>query len=239
MKGIILAAGKGTRLRPWTDNVPKPLLKIAGRPILDYIMNGFAEAGVTDLVLITGYLAEQIEEHYGHSFQGMKLQYIEQKEQLGTGHALRLAEDFLKDGDFMLSFGDVMADHANYSALKKFHEEKGFVITITLNPVDDPYAGAAVYVDGDRVTALIEKPPRGTSTTNWNHRGIFMLNPIIFDELATLPLSARGEYELPVAVNNLIEKGTPVGAMAVSGLSSDIGTKEEFTSYEKYMLENR
>lgn len=239
MKGIILAAGKGTRLRPWTDDTPKPLLKIAGRPILDYIMSGFAEAGVTDLVLITGYLGDQIERHYGASYQEMNLKYIEQKEQLGTGHALRLAEDFLKDGDFMLSFGDVMTDHVNYPALKKFHDEKGFVITITLNPVDDPYAGAAVYVDGDRVTALIEKPPKGTSTTNWNHRGVFMLNPIIFDELATLPLSARGEYELPVAVNNLIEKGTPVGAMAVSGLSSDIGTKEEFTSYEKYMLENR
>lgn len=228
MKGIVLAAGKGTRLRPWTDNTPKPLLKLAGKPILDYVLEGFFAAGAGEVFLIVGYLSEQIEAHYGVEFKGMRINYIQQTEQLGTGHALRLAEDRLSGSDFMLSFGDVITDNDNYPALSCFHRENGFDITITMNPVDDPYAGAAVYIDGKRVTALIEKPPKGESNTPWNHRGVFMLGPVIFDELRTLEKSSRGEYELPVAVNNLIEKGLKVGGMPVSGLSSDIGTKEEF-----------
>jgi len=165
----------------------------------------------------------------------VKLEYVAQEEQLGTGHALLLAEDELRGAGFMLSWGDILAGKENYPALRKFHEEKGFEITVTMNPVDDPYAGAAVYVDGDRVKKIIEKPEKGTSDTKWNHRGIFMLGPVIFEELKELEQSPRGEYELPQAVGNLVEKGVPVGGMPVIGFTSDIGTQEEFREYENYL----
>jgi len=239
MKGIILAAGRGTRLRPWTDDTPKPLLELAGRPILDYILDGVAAAGVDELSLVIGYLGEKIISHYGREYRGMKIRYHEQKELLGTGHALLLAEKELAGCTFMLAFGDVLVDPENYAALVGFHERGGFDASITLNHTDDPYAGAAVYMDGDRVTRLIEKPPKGTSTTNWNNRGIFVFTPVIFDEVRALKKSPRGEYDLPTAVNQLVEKGRPVGGMPITGFNSDVGTKEEFREYEEYILKKR
>ncbi len=239
MKGIILAAGKGSRLRPWTDNTPKPLLTIAGKPILDYIMTGFADSGVTELALVIGYLGDMVEAHYGAEFLGMKLKYYRQTELLGTGHALLYAEKDLEDSIFMLSFGDLMLDRENYANLAKFHTENAFDATITLNPTNDPYAGAAVYLDGKRVVTMIEKPPKDQSKTYWNNRGLFMFTPAIFKEVHDLKLSTRGEYDLPTAVDNLAQHGGAVGAMAVTGFSSDIGTKEEFAIYEKYMIEKR
>ena len=239
LKGIILAAGKGTRLRPWTNEKPKPLLELGGKPILSYILDGFAAAGVKETILVVGYLSEQIKDYYGGEYAGMKIEYIQQAEQLGTGHALLLAEDKLRDGRFMLSWGDILAQPENHTALVDFHRSNNFKATITMNPVDDPYAGAAVYVDGNRVTGLVEKPPKGESTTNWNHRGIFVLEPEIFDELKSLEKSPRGEYELPQAVAAMIEKGKPVGGMPVIGFTSDIGTKEEFREYEEYLEKKR
>lgn len=238
MKAIILAAGKGTRLRPWTSDTPKPLLELGGRPILNYILDGFAAAGVDDVSLVIGYLGDQIIDYYGETYSGMRMRYHWQEKQLGTGHALLLAEEILNKGDFMLSFGDVLMRNENYPALRRFHERGGFEISVTLNPVLDPYAGAAVYMKGPRVEALIEKPPRGESRTFWNHRGLFVLGPSVFDELKSLEKSPRGEYELPVAVNNMIQRGVPTGAMAVSGHTSDIGTQEEFRQYESYLAES-
>jgi len=235
LKGIILAAGKGTRLRPWTDDTPKPLLKMCGRPILDYILDGFVSAETEDLSLVIGYLGGQIVEHYGNEYKGMRIRYFEQKELLGTAKALLMAEEVLKDETFMLGFGDVLIDPENYRALVEFHKRGGFEATITLNHVDDPYAGAAVYMDGDRVVKLIEKPPKGESTTNWNNRGFFMLSPVIFDEVHNLKISPRGEYDLPTAVNMIVERGGLVGGMPMSGFTSDVGTKEEFHEYEQYL----
>ncbi|HOO55829.1 MAG TPA: sugar phosphate nucleotidyltransferase [bacterium] len=239
MKGIILAAGKGTRLRPWTDNKPKPLLEMAGKPILNYVLDGFVEAGVDDISLVIGYLGDMIKEYYGDNYKGSALRYFEQKELLGTGHALMLAEDVLKNNIFMLSFGDVLVDIENYSNLVEFHERGGFDASITLNEVDDPYAGAAVYVEDQRVVKLIEKPPRGESTTNWNNRGIFIFTPVIFDEVHNLKKSPRGEYDLPTAVNELVEKGRLVGGMPIKGFTSDVGTQEDFKEYENYVLNKK
>jgi NDP-sugar pyrophosphorylase family protein len=239
MKGIILAAGRGTRLRPWTDDKPKPLLNMAGQPILNYILDGFAAAGVEDLFIVVGYLGDAMRNYYGSEYSGMRLSWLEQKELLGTGHALMLAEKELSGSDFMLGFGDVLVDHENYPALSEFHNRGGFDASITLNEVEDPYAGAAVYVDGDIVTKLIEKPPRGESTTRWNNRGLFIFTPDIFDEVRRLKKSPRGEYELPTAVNMLVENGKRVGAMPVTGFTSDVGTKEEFEEYESYIIKKR
>jgi len=235
MKGIILAAGKGTRLRPWTNTTPKPLLELGGKPILSYILEGFSSAGVDDLHLVVGYLGGQVKDYYGDSFGGMKITYYEQKEQLGTAHALLLAEESLKGGTFMMSWGDILCEQENYPALRGFHESNCFKATITLNEVDDPYAGAAVYVKDGRVERIIEKPPKGVSTTKWNNRGIFMFEPVIFDEVHSLEISPRGEYELPQAIGKMIEKGIPVGGMPIAGFNSDIGTIEEFHEYEDYL----
>jgi len=236
MKGVILAAGKGTRLRPWTETTPKPLLPLNGKPMMDYVLEGFRSAGVLDVIIVTGYLAEQIENHYGDgSAMGMRFSYMRQEQQLGTGHAVALVRDFTDDGLFLLSWSDVIVEQENYAKLVEFHTRGNFDASITLDQVDDPWEGAAVYMDGDIVRDIIEKPPKGVSTTNYNNRGIFILGPIIYEELAKISSARRGEYDLPDAVRNLIARGLRVGGMPISGHSSDVGTIQAWREFEDFL----
>jgi UDP-N-acetylglucosamine diphosphorylase / glucose-1-phosphate thymidylyltransferase / UDP-N-acetylgalactosamine diphosphorylase / glucosamine-1-phosphate N-acetyltransferase / galactosamine-1-phosphate N-acetyltransferase len=236
MKGVILAAGKGTRLRPLTETTPKPLLLLNGKPMLDYVLEGYRAAGVTEVILITGYLAEQIENHYKDGAAlGMNIAYKRQDKQLGTGHAVRLARDFTADAPFLLCWSDIMCDLENYAALIDFHRRGGFEASITLDEVDDPWEGAAVYMDGDLVRDIIEKPPKGESTTNLNNRGIFVLEPGFYYELETLEPDHRGEYNVPDAIRNLIRRGGRVGGMRMLGPSSDVGTIQALEEWEAYL----
>lgn len=236
MKGVILAAGKGTRLRPLTLETPKPMLLLNGKPMLDYVLQGFKSADVTDVILVTGYLAENIESHYKDgAAMGMSISYRRQEQQLGTGHAVALVRDFTADSEFMLCWSDIMCGAENYSALREFHDKGNFDATITLNEVDDPWEGAAVYMDGGMVRDIIEKPPRGESATNWNNRGIFVLGPVIYEELEKLKADKRGEYNVPDAVQNLILRGMRVGGMPMPGPSSDVGTVHALKEWEDYL----
>lgn len=237
MKGIILAAGKGTRLRPLTETTPKPMLPLNGRPMLDYVLDGFKGAGVTDVIIVTGYLAEQIEDHYKDgSAIGMKISYKRQDKQLGTGHAVMLVRDFTGDDEFLLCWSDIMCDAENYRALVEFHSRGGYDGSITLNEIDDPWEGAAVYMDGDLVHDIIEKPPKGESTTNYNNRGIFVLGPVLYEELEILKADSRGEYNVPDAIRNLIRRGLRIGGMPMLGPSSDVGTIHALKEWEKYVV---
>jgi NDP-sugar pyrophosphorylase family protein len=237
MKGVILAAGKGTRLRPLTLETPKPMLLLNGRPMLDYVLDGFRAAGVTDIALVTGYLAEKIESHYKDgAAAGVRITYIRQHEQLGTGHAVNLAREFTAGEPFMLCWSDIMCGAAEYPDLLRFHTAGEYSASITLNRVDDPWEGAAVYMDGDTVTDIIEKPPKGQSATNYNNRGIFVLEPVIYEELEQLKADSRGEYNVPDAIRNMIRRGLRVGGMPLSGPSSDVGTIEALREWEELLL---
>ena len=236
MKGVILAAGKGTRLRPLTLETPKPMLLLDGKPMLDYVLEGFRAAGVADVALVTGYLAEKIEGHYGDGAAlGMNLTYRRQREQLGTGHAVNLVRDYTGDEPFLLCWSDIMCGVGEYPALRAFHDAGDFQASITLNEVDDPWEGAAVYMDGNRVADIIEKPARGASATRYNNRGIFVLEPVIYEDLDRLQADARGEYNVPDAIRAMIRRGLRVGGLPLAGPSSDVGTLDALTEWERYV----
>lgn len=236
MKGVILAAGKGTRLRPLTETTPKPLLLLNGRPMLDYVLDGYRAASVRDVIIVTGYLAEQLEEHYGNgAAHGLNLTYRRQDKQLGTGHAVQLVRDFTAGEPFLLCWSDIICGAQNYAALIGFHKRGNYAASITLNEVDDPWEGAAVYVKDDLVSDIIEKPPKGSSSTNWNNRGIFVLEPIIYEELDRLKADARGEYNVPDAIQAMVKRGLRVGAMPMLTPSSDVGTHEALKEWGKFL----
>lgn len=228
MKAVILAAGRGTRLRPLTDTMPKPLLTVAGRPILKHILLGIASAGITKAMVITGYLAQQIEDYFGDGQRvGLRLHYRRQEEPTGSGAATLLTEDFVAGQPFLLSFADILTSRENYAALLRKFAANPCDALLGLNEVEDPWAGAAVYLDGDRVTRLVEKPPRGTSTTRWNNAGVMILTECIFPALRELKPSEQGERETPRAVAALVEAGSRVLGLPFAGFWSDVGTVEE------------
>ncbi|MBM4320325.1 MAG: nucleotidyltransferase family protein [Deltaproteobacteria bacterium] len=224
---VLLAAGRGTRLGRLTEHCPKPMLDVAGRPIIGHILGGLAEAGVRRVVIVTGYLAEVVEQGLGDGSRfGLRLTYRRQQTTDGTARALALARAELAGRRFFFGWGDILVLPDNYGRVIAMAEHGGEVLAV--NEVDDPWAGAAVYVDGQaRVQRIVEKPLHGSSTTRWNNAGFGVLGPSIWPYVDALQPSARGEYELPQAVAALVEAGTEtVLAVPVQGPWFDIGTPE-------------
>jgi len=228
VKAVILAAGKGTRLRPITDTMPKPLVRIGGRALLEYILLGLAGAGVRQAAVVTGYLAEQVEGYFGAGERvGMRLSYFRQREMTGTATAALLCEEFVGGEPFLMTWADILLYWQGYREVVGLFAAERPEMVLGLNWVEDPAAGAAVYLEGDRITDIIEKPAPGTSTTHWNNAGVMVLSPSIFPAARALAPSPRGEYELPQAVRHLLQAGARTLGVRFSGLWSDVGTPQE------------
>jgi dTDP-glucose pyrophosphorylase len=158
----------------------------------------------------------------------MEMTYIRQERIDGTGSALHLARHLVEHETFFMSFGDIITSIENYPRLLDAYRERPCPALLSLARVDDPYLGAAVYVDEDhRVTKIIEKPTRSTSTTPWNNAGIFVFDPIIFEYTANLTLSPRGEYELTEAFYHMLDEGKELRGFPLTGYWGDIGTPED------------
>ncbi len=223
-KALILAAGRGTRMGVHTESTPKALLDLNGRPMLHYILDRLRQAGIEDVLLITGYLADQMEAAAGaHPLQP---KFLRQETLNGTATAALLARDWAAGEEFILTFGDILTESENYSAMAA--KKRGADAVLGVRFVDDPYQGAAVYADASgRVSRIIEKPPIGASTTNWNSAGVYAFGPSVFEELARVPLSPRGEYELTSAITQLLDGGANIVLHSLSGDWLDVGRPED------------
>jgi dTDP-glucose pyrophosphorylase len=230
MKAVILAAGRGTRMRHLTDNQPKPMIDIGKELILEKIVDSIKGAGITEFVIVTGYHANLIEQHFGDgkSF-GLSMTYVRQESINGTAGALRVAEDYVKNNPFLLSFGDIITNPVNYPQVLDIWKTAQPDGLLCVNQIDDPYKGAAVFFDesSKQISEIIEKPPRGTSTSKWNNSGLFVFQPSIFDYIRQIKLSPRGEYELPDAIRLMIEAQKKILAVPLKGFWGDIGTPED------------
>lgn len=233
MNAVILAAGRGTRMGTLTDHTPKPLLPVRGRPILEHILAGLSRAGIDRAMIITGYLGDQIEARLGERACGIGLEYRRQDDPTGTASALLLARDWIDADSFFLSWGDILVDPGAYAALRRDFERRRCDGLLAVNEVDDPWRGAAVYVDREmHISRLVEKPPRGTSATRWNNAGISVLTPLVLEFAARLQPSERGEYELPQALAAMIDDGRRLCAHPLRGFWSDLGTPADLERAE-------
>ena len=214
MKALLLAAGKGTRLLPYTANTPKPLLPLHGKPILDYIIDGLISAGADEFYVVVGYLREQMEEFLADQdrAKGYPFHAILQADVNGTGGAVLLARDIMYK-PFLMTYGDVLISYAAYARLVNIAQATPDAThSLLTNPVGDPSQGAAVYYGGDGVTVekIIEKPPQGTSTTNWNNAGCYVFAPAIFPDIEQTPLSPRGEIEITASLQKVLDRGEKI-----------------------------
>lgn len=229
MKAVILAAGKGTRMKERTTNIPKPMLIIKGKPMLDHIIAFIINAGITELGIVVGYKKNIVQEYFGDGSDfDVSITYIEQKDQNGTGKALHLAKDFVSGDSIFFTFGDVLTPQKNYRGMIDYYTNNKCYALLGLNKIDDPYRGAAVYIDDDNnIVQIIEKPPKGNSSTNLNNAGLMILSPDIFDYTAKLKLSPRGEYELTDVFTMIREDNKSLKGYILSGYWKDVGTPED------------
>ncbi len=224
-KAVILAAGRGTRMGAITEDLPKPMLPVQGRPLLEHIVERLGRAGIERFLIVVGYRRDAIEAH----FAGRPgIEFRVQENVNGTGSAALLAREFVGDSLFFLSLGDILVDPAAYVACNSellSHPKCGAVLGV--KDVEDPWRAAAVYSRDGRVTKVIEKPPQGTSTTHWASAGLFAMRPTVFPYLDRLTPSARGEYELTAIFDPMLNDGIEVRMSAIEGRWLDVGRPED------------
>ncbi len=230
---LILAAGKGTRLRPMTDNTPKPMLSLHGKPIIGYILDGLILAGVREFYIVVGHFQEQVEQYIAsRTMRAVEFHSIYQKEVNGTGGATLLANGVM-NAPFLLTYADILVSYAAYKRLidvarampKSSH-------ALIVNPVEDPSRGAAVYFrnNSDIIEKIIEKPPSGTSSTKWNNAGCYVLAPSIFPDISTTPFSPRGELEITATLQMVLSRGEQITGckLAPGEFWCDVGYPEVY-----------
>lgn len=225
-KAVILAAGKGTRMKELTDAIPKPMVLVRGRPILEYIIEGLSENGVQKILLIVGYRKEVISGHFGSgAAHGVEISYVTQETQDGTGRVVELAKDFAEQDPFILSYGDILVAAEEYAGLADLAGDDA-VLTIKRAPEEEVSKGGAVFVEDGYVTNLIEKPKPPQPTSCFNNAGIYAFTPGVFDFTARLELSPRGEYELTDAIGAMITAGLKIRAEELDGDWVDVRDPE-------------
>ncbi len=224
-KAVLLAAGRGTRMRELTDDLPKPMIPVRGRPILEHIIDGLRAAGVTDILIIVGYRADVVRGHFGDgSSHGVRISYETQVVQDGTGRVVELARDFCGGDPFILSYGDILIDAENYTRLAAPGADEALV---SVKRNEDVSKGGAVFIDDDfRLTDLREKPKPGEPTSPWYNAGVYAFRRSIFEHTAQLERSPRGEYELTDAIRTLAQSGATVRAIELQGAWADVRDPE-------------
>jgi mannose-1-phosphate guanylyltransferase len=219
---VILVGGEGTRLRPLTERMPKPMLPLLDRPLLSYTFDHLRSGGVTRAVLACGYLPTAIERFFGDRYDGLALDYVVEPEPLGTGGAIRFAANGV-DRTFLALNGDSLRE-ADIGALLAFHRRSRAKATILLARVPDPARYGLVRTDDrGRVTGFLEKPPPEEIDTDLINAGLYVLEPEVLDLIPPgRPVSIEREV-FPV----LVEEGT-LFALPLSGYWLDVGTPESY-----------
>ena len=225
MKALLLAGGFGTRLRPLTYTRPKHLLPVANRAHIDHVLDLLQGADVTDVVLLTSYLAERFEQAIEDArARGISVQLAHEKDPLGTAGALKNAEAFVGDDTFLVFNADVLTD-ADLGAVVGFHRASSAEATILLTPVEDPSAFGVVPTDANGlVTGFIEKPPPGESPTNLINAGVYVMEPSVLDRIPKgEPWSAERAL-----FPGLVEEGARLFATSTDAYWMDIGTPDKY-----------
>lgn len=223
-QAVILAAGRGTRMRELTEELPKPMIAVRGKPILEHIIGGLARHGIERVLVVVGYRKDVVMDHFGDgSAFGVAIEYVTQEVQDGTGRVVELGRDFTGDEGFVLSYGDILVPPESYRPLVR---PGGAAALLTIKRSDEVAKGGAVFIDGDRVTGLIEKPGPGQPTSPWYNAGIYTFAPVIYDYTARLELSPRGEYELTDAIAAMIRDGLELRAVELTGDWADVRDPE-------------
>lgn len=236
MRGVILAAGKGSRLFPVTLHIPKPLLPIANTPTLCYGLERLREIGVSEVCIIVGDNRTSIESAFGDGGEvGMRIAYATQTEPKGLAHAVSFAEEFVGGDPFVLYLGDaVYSDSLN--VLRAQFEESGCENLNMVQHVDDPSRFGVAVLEGDRILKLVEKPK--TPMSNFAMAGVYFFRSAIWDAIRDLTPSARGEYEITDAIQLLVERGHDVRAGIYRGRWFDTGTLDSFLDCSRFLLGN-
>jgi UDP-N-acetylglucosamine diphosphorylase / glucose-1-phosphate thymidylyltransferase / UDP-N-acetylgalactosamine diphosphorylase / glucosamine-1-phosphate N-acetyltransferase / galactosamine-1-phosphate N-acetyltransferase len=242
VKAVVLAAGRGTRMMPLTRARPKVMIPVVNRPMLEHIVVGLRDAGVSEMLFVVGHLAPMVEDYFGDGSRfGVRVEYALQDTgkdaKYGTAAATALGRDFVDGEPFVLTFGDIMTPAENYAAMLEGHRAEPSTARMAVNYMPDVSSGGAVFVRDGRVIDIVEKPPSGTVDTNYINSGVFVFQPEIFSIIDALEPSPRGEYELTTAVVDMLRSGITTYAHELQGYWSNVGSPQEVMWLSQLLLQ--
>ena len=247
MKAVILAAGKGTRMKDLTNEIPKPMLKVHGKPILQHIIEGLLATGIREFCLVTGWHAEVVEGYFGDGAKfGAKISYVRQVVQDGTGKAPELAKAFVGNEPFLLTYGDILVKPETYAEMVARFGAGKFSGVVTVTGSEDVTKGGLFFFDGDFcLNHLVEKPSAAQlaelrqqgwlkpGETAWYNAGIYIFTPALFEFTAKLEKSPRGEYELTDALTALLAARHSLAGLKIAGRWVDVRDPEVLAGLEQ------
>ncbi|AHF98669.1 UTP--glucose-1-phosphate uridylyltransferase [Halostagnicola larsenii XH-48] len=236
MQAVVLAAGKGTRLRPLTEDKPKVLVEVNDKPLIEDVFDNLLEIGVDEFVVVVGYMKEKIIKRYGDEYQGVPITYAHQREQLGLAHAILQAEPHIED-DFVLMLGDNIFRGNLGDVINRQREDRADAAFLV---EEVPWEEASRYGVLDtneygEVVEVMEKPDDPPS--NLVMTGFYTFTPAIFHACHLVQPSDRGEYELPDAIDLLIQSGRTIDALRMDGWRIDVGYPEDRERAEERIAE--
>jgi len=237
-RAVILAAGRGTRMRELTASLPKPMIEVRGKPVLQHIVEGLRDSGIRECLIVVGYRADAVRDFFGDGSRcNLAIQYKTQTVQDGTGRVVELAQDFVDNRPFILAYGDILVGPANYKRVVDLPDDVEAMLIVTRG--EDVSKGGAVFLDDKmHLVDIREKvqPVAGIGDAgSRDHRsrlqpfynaGLYAFRPSIFDFAAKLKPSPRGEYELTDAIRDLAQSGKKVKAIELTGEWADVRDPE-------------
>ena len=233
-------------MRELTNEMPKPMLRVQGKPILEHIIEGIHSTGIRDIFIITGFRAEVVEDYFGVGTNwGVKIAYGRQLVQDGTGKAPELAMEFVGASPFLLTYGDILVKPETYARMIKRYNEDYFSGVVTVTGSEDVTKGGLFFFDDKFcLNHLVEKPSPAqledlrkkgllkSGDTAWYNAGIYIFRPSLFEFTAKLQKSPRGEFELTDAILALIQQHHPLAGLKIEGRWVDVRDPEVLASLE-------
>jgi glucose-1-phosphate thymidylyltransferase len=237
MKALVLSGGAGTRLRPITHTSAKQLVPVANKPVLFYGLESIAEAGVTEVGMIVGETAAEIQEAVGDGSKfGLDITYIHQERPLGLAHAVLIARDYLGDDDFVMYLGDNFIVGGISTLVEGFRRTRPDA-QILLTQVSDPRSFGVAELDADgQVRGLEEKPEHPKSDLALV--GVYLFTPVIHDAVRAIQPSWRGELEITHALQHLIDTGSDIRSTTIEGYWKDTGNVVDMLEVNRTVLES-
>lgn len=235
MKAMILAAGEGTRLRPLTAALPKPMVPIVGTPLLARTLVWLAGEGVTEAAINLYHRPQSIPDYFGESFAGVRLHYFFEDTLRGTAGGVKAAQSVLEDAPFFVIYGDNLIS-ADLRRLAAFHTGNGGIGTVALFEHPNPTAAGIVGLDADnRITRFVEKPPPGEVFSALANAGVYVLDPAVFEAIPENEASDFGRDIFP----SLLAQGKALYGTPLGGYLQDTGTPAAYRQANFDLLAGR